>query len=127
MQTFANIDDLEKRWRPLSDDEKARANVLLEDASAFITNLIDGRVTYDPTNEIQAHNFTSVCCGMVKRAMFTDTGVTQESQSAVGYSASWTYSNPNGDLYVTKNDRKLLGVAGCHIGSIAPQVGGAAC
>ena len=120
---YAEVSDLEARWRPLTDDEAARASVLLEDASALIRSL--GEV--DGTDPDHAGALCAVTCAVVQRAMSasaTDAyGVTQQSMTAGPYTQSWSYSNPTGDLYLTKSERKMLGLTGGYIGSIRPMVG----
>ena len=66
-----------------------------------------------------------VSCNMVIRAMSAaqDTfGLSQSSMTAGPYTQSWTYSNPSGDMYLTKAERKMLGISGGYIGSIRPKV-----
>nr|WP_236023770.1 Gp19/Gp15/Gp42 family protein [Bifidobacterium miconis] len=52
-----------------------------------------------------------VCCAMVKRAMLNRdvAGVTQGTQTANGFTESYSYSNPDGDLYLTKSELRSLG------------------
>ena len=38
---YADVSDLESRWRDLSADEEAKAAVLLDDASAMLDSLVD--------------------------------------------------------------------------------------
>ena len=113
---YANISDIEARWRVLSTDEAARANALLEDAATIIDAYCDVS-NYDAA--------MVVSCNMVIRAMSAAQdalGVTQSSMTAGPYSQSWTYSNPSGDMYLTKAERKMLGIEKCYIGTIRPKV-----
>ena len=120
---YAEVSDLEARWRPLTDEEAARASALLDDASA----LIDAYGQVDPSDPDTGRALTAVVCAMVQRAMSsaaTDAyGVTQQSMTAGPYTQSWSYSNPTGDLYMTKAEKKMLGLASGYIGSIRPMVG----
>ena len=113
---YATIGDIESRWRVLSTDEAARAAALLEDAATIID-------AYGTPNEDAAR---VVSCNMVIRAMSASSldtfGVTQSSMTAGPYTQSWTYSNPSGDMYLTKTERKMLGFAGGYIGSIEPAI-----
>lgn len=114
---YANVNDIQARWRELTADEAARANALLEDAAI----LIDAHGT---PNEDAAR---VVSCNMVIRAMSASGldayGVSQSSMTAGPYTQSWTYSNPSGDMYLTKAEKKMLGFIGSYIGSIRAKVG----
>ena len=118
---YAEVFDLEYRWHELTEDEQARAEVLLEDASAYIDSLVDADKCNHDVLKI-------VCCIMVQRAMVaTDAnalGITQQSMTAGPYTQSWTYSNPSGDFFLTKLEKKLLGISPGYIGSIRPMIGG---
>jgi hypothetical protein len=112
---FATVADLESRWRPLSSEEQARAEVLLADASAILRagcSTIDARIaegTLDP--ELPE----MVTCSMVRRAMIGGEsldGATSTQQTAGPFSASIAFANPLGNLYTTKAERALLGCAG---------------
>ncbi|MBQ1449575.1 MAG: hypothetical protein IIZ12_01390 [Eggerthellaceae bacterium] len=109
---YADVSDLESRWRELTDEEQARATVLLDDASAMLA----ASVTVDETDEQQMALLKIVTCNMVQRSMSTasgDTyGVSQQSMTAVGFTQQYTYTNPTGDLYITKSEKRLLGISG---------------
>ena len=121
---FADVSDLESRWRELSTDEEARANVLLDDASAMLSALVE----VDSSDAGQAELLKIVCCDMVIRAMSAtaaDTfGVSQTSMTAGPYTQSFSYSNPSGDMYLTKLEKRLLGISTSYIGSIRPMMNG---
>lgn len=121
---FADVSDLESRWRELSTDEEARANVLLDDASAMLSALVE----VDSSDAGQAELLKIVCCDMVIRAMSAtaaDTfGVSQTSMTAGPYSQSFSYSNPSGDMYLTRLEKRLLGITTSYIGTIRPMMAG---
>ena len=121
---YAEVSDIEARWRSLSDDEKSRAGVLIEDASAMLAALVD----VDANDQQQAELLNTVCCNMVIRAMAQsnmDTfGVSQSAITAGPYTQSFSYSNPSGDMYLTKLEKKLLKVSIGYIGSIRPMMAG---
>lgn len=120
---FAEVSDIESRWRSLSADEQDRAGVLSEDASAMLAAL----VAVDAEDEQQAGLLRTVCCSMVIRAMSASLadsfGATSMSMTAGPYSQSWQYSNPTGDMYLTKMEKRLLGIDGARVGW-APLGGG---
>ena len=108
---YADVSDLEVRWRTLTTDEQARAEALLDDASA----MLDAYVTVDETDEQQMKLLKIVVCNMVERAMSTGGdifGVTQQSMTAGPYAQTFNYANPTGDLYITKSEKRLLGISG---------------
>ena len=121
---FAVVSDIEERWRDLSADEEARASVLIDDATAILSSL----VKVDKSDADQSELLTTVCCNMVIRAMsassFDSFGVSQSSITAGPYTQSFSYSNPSGDMYLTKLEKKLLGISTGYIGTIRPMMAG---
>jgi hypothetical protein len=110
MTAFATSDDVESRWRPLTDDEKAIANTLLDDASDMIRTRwadVDDRISAGSLTE---DSVLRVVAGMVKRAMINGAteGVDSMAQGAGPFSQNLKYSNPNGNLYLTREDIRLL-------------------
>jgi hypothetical protein len=120
---YATTSDLEARWRPLTDAEAVIAGTLLADASAQIRSefpTLDAAIAgdegagIDPNPDL-ARNATRVVCAMVKRALAVDEdafGVKTTQETTGPFSRSYNYSNPMGDLYLTKAERKLLVVGG---------------
>lgn len=111
---FATVTDLEVRWRHLTPDEATQAVALLGDASVMIrveSPGIDARILagdLDPDAPLQ------VVCRMVKRAMQGPedlVGVTTMQDTAGPFSHSLSFANPAGDLYLSKADRKMLGMS----------------
>ena len=104
---FATVDDLAARWRALSDAEKAQASVLLDDASDLIRTTCRTYADADPST------LKRIACAVVKRAMLAGedvAGVSQHTETAGSYSESYSYSNPAGDLYLTKAEKVSLGL-----------------
>lgn len=119
---FATLDDLEKRRGELSSDEETRAETLLSDATAYLSALVDIR----EGDTEQAELLKVVCCNMVIRVLDADGGlygVGSASLTAGVYSESVQYVNPNGDMYLTKMEKRLLGVTTSYIGTIRPMIG----
>lgn len=121
---YATVSDIEARWRDLTTEEEARAAVLIDDASAILSQLVD----VNPDEEEQAALLKTVCCNMVIRAMSASEsdlfGVSQASMTAGPYSQSMSYVNPSGDMYLTKLEKRLLGVTTGYIGSLSPDING---
>ena len=119
MAAYATVEDVQARMtRTMSADEQTLCSTMLDDAAVIID-------TFNVNATADAKKIVS--CRMVIRAMGDgeDSGVplgaTQGSQSALGYSQSWTIGSGGaaGELYIGKLERKLLG-CGDHIGSYSP-------
>ena len=112
MTAFATFTDLAARWRPLSTDEQAQATVLLADASAIVRAecpTVDALIT---AGTLSADVAKLVVCGMVKRAMIagdTGEGVSAQQETAGPFAYQQTFSNPMGNMYLTKQDKRILG------------------
>lgn len=123
MAAYATCEDVEKGYRELTEDEQEKATALLDEAAIIIdAYIIDAYAS--PAAEIEAKKVVS--CRMVRRAMGDETGLqipmgaSQGTVSGLGYSQSFTYgTGASGELYLTKQDKKLLGVSG-QIGSYSP-------
>lgn len=109
-ERFAQVRDLETRWRPLGEAEKLRAEALLADATALIKDSIRG---WESSSE---QSRKAVVCAMVKRAMLADIDqapLASQQTGAGPFQESFAYANPTGDLYLTSADRqRLTGSAG---------------
>lgn len=119
MAAYATVDDVQARMtRTMTEDERKLCETMLDDAAV----IIDAYNISAPTDAKQV-----VSCRVVIRAMGdgSDSGVpmgaTQGSQSALGYSQSWTIGSGGGagEMYLGKLERKLLG-CGDRIGSYSP-------
>ncbi len=103
---YATVTQLEARWRTLTATEKTRAGKLLEDAAV----IIDGECPpASPLADAAAREMVS--CSMVKRAMASGEGASVDSQTAQAgpFANTFKFSNPSGDLYLTKQERRTLG------------------
>lgn len=117
---YATVEDVQLRMtHQMTAAEKVSCAIMLEDAAVII----------DSYNVNAADNAKKVVsCRMVARVMDDDgsadypTGASQGSMSGLGYSQSWTMGSGGGsvgELYVSKLEKKLLGV-GDQIGSYSP-------
>ena len=116
--TYATVADVQARMtRDLSADEQTVCASLLEDAAVLID-------TVAPHAAVAARKIVS--CRLALRAIGSGEigvpiGATQGSQSALGYSQSWTVSSGGavGEMYLNRTDRRILGV-GDKIGAYSP-------
>lgn len=118
---YATLEDLEARRGVLDPDDREKAAALLDDAAV----ILDGLVTIDGSEE-QETLLMIVSCNMVSRALSTTTdayGVSSLSTTAGVYSESLQYANPSGDMYLTKLEKRLLGITTSYIGYIRPIIG----
>lgn len=109
MTVYATVEDLQSGWRDLSPEEITTATELLARASrkcrAEVPSL-DARIT---NTKVEAELVGDIVCDMVKRALSSvDAGLTQVSETAGPFTQSRTFSNPSGDLYLTKAEKRQL-------------------
>jgi hypothetical protein len=125
MDNFADIEDIENLWRPLSPAEKERAENLLpvvsdslRSAADNVGKSLDQMIAEKPHLKNVAK---SVTVDVVARTLMTSTDtepMTQMSQSALGYSVSGTYLVPGGGLFIKKSELARLGLKRQQIGVI---------
>ena len=119
-EAFATVADVESLWRTLTEDEETRAGNLLPAISDILRNEasnrgydLDAMIEESPTYSTVV---TTVCVDICVRALKQNTNATgeamsQESQSALGYTWSGTYAIPGGaNLPIMRNDLKRLGI-----------------
>ena len=115
---YATVSDLEARWKTLDTAARAVAEAKLGDAATLIDS-------YGTPKSADAAK--TVSCNAVMRAMSAlsadSFGVTQESMTAGSYQQQRTYSNPSGDLYLTRQELKMLGLGGGSLGFARPSYG----
>ena len=119
MAAYATVSDVQARMsRTMSAAEQTMCATMLEDAAVIID-------VYNVNAAADAKKIVS--CRVVIRALGdggdsdVPIGATQGSQTALGYSQSWTIGSGGaaGEMYLSKLDRKLLGCAD-KIGSYSP-------
>ena len=114
---YATPEDVQDRMlTTMSADQLNVCGVLLDDIAALI----------DSYNTAASADIKKVVsCEAAKRMMASmggdvPMGATTGSMSAMGYSQSWTFpTGGTGEIYLSKTEKKLLGVAN-RIGSYSP-------
>ncbi|HEP1436465.1 phage Gp19/Gp15/Gp42 family protein [Streptococcus pyogenes] len=125
MGNFATTDDVILLWRPLSVDELKRANALLKVVSDTLRMEAD-KVGKDLDKTMVDKPYfvnviKSVTVDIVARTLMTSTQgepMTQESQSALGYTWSGSYLVPGGGLFIKDSELKRLGLKKQRYGGI---------
>jgi hypothetical protein len=131
---LASAEDVEDLWRPLTDDETARVERLIEKASALLRQAtrqtIDTRIglyATDPTDPraVDPLNAATVVATVVKRFISNVEGVVSETDGSGPYSHSVAYAlrgdknDVRGQLIITDQDLEALAPeVPAHVGTI---------
>lgn len=125
---YATVQDVIDLYRPLTPAEEAKTTKLLP--------VISDRLRYEAekvrmdldakvaASAVFANVARSVTVDIVARALMTPTDsgdlgpMTQISQSAGGYSASGTFLNPGGGLFIKNSELAALGIRRQRYGGI---------
>ena len=123
--SYATVQDLIDLWRPLTPEEKARAEKLLpivEDSlRQEAKNLGKDLDKMIDDGKVLASVVKSVTVDVAARALMTPTNeapASQSSMSALGYSQSTTFLVPGGGLFIKKSELARLGLRRQQIGAI---------
>ena len=116
-KSFATVEDLSALWRPLTLDERERAEALLPIISDSLRLEAD-KVDQDldemiKTKPALASVAKSVTIDVAARTLMTSTNqepLSQFSESALGYTSSGTYLVPGGGLFIKKSELARLGL-----------------
>ena len=126
-EPFATVEDVEALYRPLTSAEQTRAEAMLPLLSDTLRS-----IAYKVGKDLDAIQLEDATYGSVLKLVTVDIVVralrqntegeamSQESQSAMGYSWSGTYAVPGGGIAnaIMNNDLKRLGLTQQQIGSI---------
>jgi hypothetical protein len=126
-EAFATVEDISTLWRPLTSAEQDRASALLPLVSDELRLIAKG-VNKD-LDEMKAEDTAyesmlkivtvDVVCRILRQSTEGD-AMSQESQSALGYSWSGTYAVAGGGIAnsILKNDLRKLGLLQQQMGVI---------
>ena len=124
---FATVSDIETLWRPLSASEQTKAAALLplvSDELRVLAREVEKNLDeMAAADEAYASVLKIVTVDVTVRVLRQSTegdAMTQESQSALGYSWSGTYAVAGGGIAnaILNNDLKKLGLRSQQIGVI---------
>lgn len=119
MELLVSIDDVRTRWPEAPEDDE-RLSMAIRDASAWL--LMEAKNAghpYDPYDEVRAQCFEAVCVSLIKRSCATSAagyGISQSSETAGAYSLQMSYANPDSSFYLSKSERKMLGLNAARFG-----------
>lgn len=104
---FATLQELKDRWPDFPPGAERYAETLLEDGSQFILDVCPSAVNVSKVTR------RSVLCQVVKRRMDAEqsdlAGLASASLTTGPFSESRTPSNPDGDFFLKKSERRQLG------------------
>ena len=122
-EPFATITDLNQLWRKMDPEEEERAEALLpivsdslREEAIKVGKDLDEMIAERPSLSSVAK---SVTVDVVARTLNTSTTgepMSQESQSALGYTWSETFLTPGGGLFIKKSELARLGLKRQQIG-----------
>lgn len=110
---FATLGDLRLHWSELPAEREADAEQKLAEASIILRALYSGIDAKIASGQVDSDVVKLIVCRMVKRSLLAAIndveGVATRNETAGGVSMGISFSNPNGNLYLTKDDKNLLG------------------
>lgn len=123
MENFATVEDVMNLYGPLNADQLAKVEQLLTYTSSYFRTLAKeyGRDLKQEVidDEDMKNNAKLATCNVVIRELDKgNSSLSQESQSALGYTWSGTYVNTGGGLSILNKDLKLLGLNRQRIGMV---------
>lgn len=114
---FCTVDDIIEIFRPLTPQEKERAEKLipivcdsLRQEAKKVGKDLDKMIE---SGELLENVSKSVTVDVIARTLMTSTNqepMIQASQSAMGYSVSGTFLNAGGGLFIKKSELSRLGI-----------------
>lgn len=123
MENFATVEDVMNLYGPLNADQLSKVEQLLAYTSSYFRTLAKeyGRDLNQEVidDEDMKNNAKLATCNVVIRELDKgNSSLSQESQSALGYTWSGTYVNTGGGLSILNKDLKLLGLNRQRIGMV---------
>nr|DAF39955.1 MAG TPA: hypothetical protein [Caudoviricetes sp.] len=111
-EPFASVDDLEKRWRKLTDEEYEKAYTHLMDVTDYIK---ERSPNWQRLHDERPRLLAKITCDIVRRIMQADPygipgGVTQMNQTAGSFSEQYSFGSPTGDLWLRDDEKRILGI-----------------
>lgn len=131
MADYATVNDVITLYRALSPEETVKATALIPIVCARLRQMAKnyGRDLDEMMqgNEDLQQTAKSVTVDVVARNLMTPTTgapMTQFSEAALGYSASGTFLNPGGGIFIKNTELKALGITRQRFGQFDLNGGG---
>jgi len=109
---YATLDDLSARWSAMPTDEASEtmATTLLGDASFWLRQWFPVETAQMDAGQLDPTGAVILTCTMVKRALVNamNIGVASATDTQGPYTTTRAFSNPDGALYITSNERTLI-------------------
>jgi hypothetical protein len=113
---FATLEELKERWPDFPAGADAHAQIVLEDASQFILDMVPSAADASPSTRRR------VVCAVARRSMEASasgmSGAATYQATTGPFNTSVTPVNPNGDFYLTKAEKKALGDGAQKVSSV---------
>lgn len=117
MTPFATVEQYEARYGDV-DDNDFLTEVLMDATREIAASLDQAGIDYSEPTEDYADRLMQVCRSVASRAIGSEDdvpyGATQFSEGAGEYTQSFSIGNPYGDVFLTKSEKKMLGLGVAH-------------
>lgn len=130
-ESYATLTDIQTLFRALTNDEQSRATALLPVVSDLLRQEAMNRNRdldeMIAEGKVLESTVKSVTVDIIARTLMTSTSqepMTQMSQAGGGYSASGSFLNPGGGVFIKKSEIARLGLARQTYGGIELYSGG---
>jgi hypothetical protein len=129
VEPFASVEDYLRRYPDDDTDGAVILEVLTDATDVICAEMDDAGIDYEEPDETFAGRLRRVCRTMAHRALGCSDdsevpfGAEQLSQSADTFSASVRLSNPYGDLFLTEQERRSLGIGSSGAFAFSPYGG----
>lgn len=126
MEPFATLADFKELYDTELDNKRLKA--LIQAASVTVARLLQKRgIDWESADDLYKEDLKNIVCAMVNRAQITcdDGPYTQMTDTVGPYTQSRTLANPDQSLYLTKEEKRRLGLLASNLGSIRVFIEGA--
>lgn len=126
MEPFASVAEYRARYPDDATDDGVLLEVLLEATDLISAELDEHVIDYTDPSESFSFRLRRICREVAHRAIGSANdadvpfGATELSQGADTFSASVKLANPYGDLFLTEQERRALGIGAQRACVISP-------
>lgn len=120
MRLFATVEALSEKYNLTAEQERV-AESYLKDATTTITEMLaqHGKSPEDIEPDI-LELVTRDCAYRALSSAVQAREISQMTTSAIGYSETFTFASQSSDIYLSKKEKKLLGLTGSRLFMISP-------